>query len=343
MPNDQIDTQDDDQQVVDQQIDDTQDTTGDTPSGDEGDQGTQADQDFLVVNDRTRYKTQEDAVAAYNEAGQRISELTPYAEIAERMGIADPATLQDILVDYQQLRQAAAKQQTREEQGQAPSPRVEAQIDSNLSDVDKKNIEYLKRLGYSPAEATVKALDDKITKLQQSLDQRFQQYDGTVGQLSARQQQAMVETGQSYLAKDLTDRGYDTSDPAVMSFLENSVAKWMEANSYTEKGHLIPGSPVDKAYKGGRSFQEAVQQGLDVVLAATNKLRIQADAKYQGTKQQKVARTAKPLPKGSQHGVDEKNDGARRAPRRPGAGGIFQNPDLHDKAFEVMKRAGQQE
>ena len=342
MPNDPTVTQED--QEVDQQVDDTQDQpTGDTPSGDEGDQGDQGDQDFLIVNDRTRYRTQEDAVAAYNEAGQRISELTPYAEIAERMGISDPATLQDILMDYQQLRTAAAKQQTREDQGQAPSPKVEQQIASNLNEQDKANVEYLKKLGYSPAEAVVKALDEKIKQLQTTVEQRFQQLDGMTGQLSQRHQQALVESGQNFMAQELQSRGYDTSDPEVLEVLENAITNWMTANSYTDKGNLIPGSPLDKFFRGGRGLQDAVAQGLDRVLNATNKLRIQADAKYQGTKAGKVAKTSKPLPKGSQHGVDEKADGERKAPRRPGAGGIFQNPDLHDRAFELMKKAGQQE
>lgn len=324
--------QDDDAAVVDDQ-------PGDTPSG----EGDQADQDYLVVNERTRYKTREDAVRGFNEAGERISALSPYAEIIERNGIADPATLQDILADYRELRSAAAKNVKQEDRGQAPTQRQEAAVESNLSPDDKKNVEYLKRLGYTSNEAILKTIDDKFNQLKNEIGQRFQQLDSTAGQLTSQHQQQLIESGRSVMTQQLGEKGYDASDPEVNEMIENAITNWMNANSYTDKGRLIPGSPLDKFYRGGQALQEAVRQGLDRVLSATNKMRIQADGKYQQSKQQKVAKTAKPLPKGSQHGVEDSKKGSRKEAPRPGAGSIFMNRELHDKAFEIMQKQGSSE
>lgn len=337
MPTEDQTVTQEDQEVVDQQ---QTDDAGVTPSGDEG--GAE-DTDFLVVNDRTRYRTREDAITAYSEAGQRINELSPYADIIERAGIDDPSTLQDILVDYQRLRSAAQGQVTREDKGQPASPARQEAIasDPSLSDADRKNIEYLKRLGYSPAESTLKVIEEKLKSLTETVNQKFGQFDSVASQLNQGQQQALIEQGQTHLASLLEERGYQAT-PRTLNFLENAITNWMQANSYTKQGNLIPGSPLDRFFRGGRNLRDAVNEGLEEGLAALNEMRIQADGKYQAIKQNKVTRTSKPLPKGSQSGIEE-DKGGRKAPLRPGAGGLFQDPQTHDKAFELMKRGGRAE
>lgn len=60
------------------------------PEGDDDDGGEE--EYFLSVNDRTRYKTQEDAVNAYNQAGERIKSYSRFGspdEIAERLRKAE--------------------------------------------------------------------------------------------------------------------------------------------------------------------------------------------------------------------------------------------------------------
>jgi len=315
------------------------------PTGDEdGKEGSDADaakggdaEDFLIVNDRTRYRTRDEALAAYREAGDRISELSPYATLLEKHGITEPTVLNDVLQDYLRLRKQAETQVSRESGG-APAKEVTSSKLDQLSDKDRENFEYLKKLGFTPAEAFQKATEDRIKALETLLQDRIGQLDQGTRALSDRQQQVTVEAGQSYLAQLLESKGYKAA-PAAQEFLENGITDWIQSKSYDRQGRLIPGSLAERFGRGGRAMQEVVAEGFERALNAMASLQIQKDGQYQDSKRQKIRNTPKALPKGSQHKVEGKDDedSSRKAPLRPGAGGIFQDPKMHDRAFELMK------
>jgi hypothetical protein len=348
-PETDLDTQDQqDQQQDDQQQDVQQDKSDQGTPGSENDEGDQdgssqgkkqdtgGAEPFLVVNARTRYRTRDEALEAFQRAGERISELTPYAEIAEKYGITEPTVLEDIFQDYLKLRQGAQQQVRREEGGAAPKEVADSKL-SQLSEKDRENYEYLKRLGFSPAEAFEKTVNERLSKLEQTLNEKLSTLEGATSAAQAQQRDAIIESGQSYLGSLLEEKGYE-ADPQVHEMIENAITNWIESKSYDTRGRMIPGSPAEKFMRGGRGMQDVVAEGLERVLAAMNKMRLQADGKYQDTKRQKVRSTPKVMPKGSQHQVtDEQDEGSR--PRTPGAGGIFQNPQIHKDAWEVMQKA----
>jgi len=68
------------------------------------DASAQQETPFLKVNDRVTYKTQEDAVRAYDEAGKRIAQLSGWEKQAKQYGLADPKDLDAVAKELLELR-----------------------------------------------------------------------------------------------------------------------------------------------------------------------------------------------------------------------------------------------
>src|SRR5580658_986846 len=62
------------------------------------------DEPFLPVNDRTVYKTREDAIKGYNDAAQRISQLSGWERQAKQYGLTDPRQLDAVAKELLELR-----------------------------------------------------------------------------------------------------------------------------------------------------------------------------------------------------------------------------------------------
>src|SRR5271157_3674849 len=97
----EVDTQlDEQQQQVEQdQTTDVQSTTDDSTDN----------QYFLEVDERTKYKTAEDAQKAYKEAGERIAQLSSWEKEIGKAYNADPQQVAAALDEYLQMKEAQAQ------------------------------------------------------------------------------------------------------------------------------------------------------------------------------------------------------------------------------------------
>ena len=112
---------------------------------------------FLPVNDRTSYRTREDAVRGFNEAANRIQQLSQWEKEAKQWGLGDPAQLRAVANELLQLRREKA-----EAAAQAGKRNVEPRVDP--ADPKAKEAaqvrEYMKSLGYVSKEEQEEALKE---------------------------------------------------------------------------------------------------------------------------------------------------------------------------------------
>ena len=110
---------------------------------------------FLPVNDRTTYRTREDAVRGFNEAANRIQQLSQWEKEAKQWGLADPTQFRAVANELLQLRREKA-----EAAAQAGRQNVERQ--ANPADPKAKEAaqvrEYLKQQGFISKEEQAEAL-----------------------------------------------------------------------------------------------------------------------------------------------------------------------------------------
>src|ERR1700688_348397 len=98
-----------DEIVLDTPVDDvdvaTQDPAATNPTDSDP---AKPEEPYLAVNDRTVYKTKDDAVRGYNEAASRIAQLSGWEKQAKQYGLTDPAQLDAIAKELLQARKDLA-------------------------------------------------------------------------------------------------------------------------------------------------------------------------------------------------------------------------------------------
>ncbi len=148
-----------DEQILDTPVAEVDEVVQQEPRGD-GEQTEVQDkpeEPFLPVNDRTVYRTREDAVRGYNEAANRIQQLSQWEREAKQWGLADPTQFRAVANELLQLRREKA-----EAAAQAGRQNVERQ--ANPADPKAKEAaqvrEYLKGLGYVSKEEQAEALQE---------------------------------------------------------------------------------------------------------------------------------------------------------------------------------------
>ena len=314
-------------------------TAADTPQGAQDPAAAAAarEQYFLDVDERHRYKTREDAIRAISESGQHISRLTPWQEHASRYGVTDPNHLPRILDQYLEMRDKLAQYERERAQAapaQAPNPQGGQGNGQQLDPKDQANIRYLEQQGFTRKEAIDKTLSEKLSPLESrinGLEGRFQESQTVLTN-------AAIDQGRQQLSTLMTEAGLPVDNPEMNEMVENSIVAWMEANSrYDKQGNPLPGTPLHQFYQGGAATKEVVRQGAAKVLGALNSVRQLQDGQAQRRRQQSVAGTPRALPKtGAPVPTDDKGQ-PTAAKRQPGAGGIFNKPELHDKAWALMQ------
>lgn len=290
----------------------------------------QQDTYFLDVDERHRYKTQEDAVRAIQESGQRIGQLTPWQEHAQRYGVTDPNALPQIFDSFIEMRD---KLKQLEAQLEKNSGAAESGSQQKLNPTDEANVKYLETHGFTRKDAIDKVLSDKLSPL----EQKVAHLESLLGQSQEQQTNAVIEQGREHLSGLMEDAGIPVDNPQVNEVIENAIVAWMEQNSLDRKGNILPGSPLDKFYQGGNAMREIVKVGFERVSSLVNVLRQSADGQYQQKKQQVVRSTPRALPKGNAPVPREGEE--KQASRVPGSGGV--NPKLHDAAWERMQEVNQ--
>lgn len=156
-------------EVVD--VDAQQDPAAGDPDG--GDPAAKPEEPYLRVNERTVYKTADDAIRGYNEAASRIAQLSGWEKQAKQYGLTDPKQLEAVANELLALRKekadaaAALKNAPAKVDPADPKAKETAQVR-----------EYLKNLGYISKEdqaEALKELREQIAEMKQQGTQSEQQ------------------------------------------------------------------------------------------------------------------------------------------------------------------------
>jgi hypothetical protein len=319
LENDDLDTRDVDVDVQDPD-------GGDGNSGASGEGGDQSNEDFLVINDRQRYKTQEEAIRAFGEAGERIAQLSGWEKELKRYGVSDPqvaAQLFDELIKSRQEKEQREKEAKGASEEQKKTTATNAD-EADLSKEDQDALKWLKkhapRLGFVPKDElkqTVDELKQQIQTLQQGNESA-----------SEERRSSLIEEGRSNVTKWLADDKVADPDGSKRQIVETLVTAWINSDD----------ARVKKFYAGGIVTSNLIKEGYDL---AKKQLGWGAQAKpttstsYAQSKGNALARNGRRLPQPGMAGKAGKvNDGVRSD-----AGGRKDYiGSAHNKAWEIASK-----
>jgi hypothetical protein len=313
-----------DEQILDTPVAEVDEVVQQEPRGD-GEQTEVQDkpeEPFLPVNDRTVYRTREDAVRGYNEAANRIQQLSQWEREAKQWGLADPTQFRAVANELLQLRREKA-----EAAAQAGRQNVERQ--ANPADPKAKEAaqvrEYLKGLGYVSKEEQAEALQELRDFMN---EQRQQGAQSTELRFQTQEADARDDVS-GYLESD----GFkDDGTGMKMSIVGTLIKDWI--NGSDER--------VDQWSRGGRAAQGLVKEGYgfvmqhlgwkaDAATTAAGGLK-PTDPGYADAKAQAAARNKK-LP--TQGTATTRNADGKFAKGTPKQKGII-NAEMHERAWQVL-------
>lgn len=324
---DTLDQQQDDADAkdADAQNQDTDDTHGDA----DGDQD--ADQPFLRVDDRTVYKTPEDAIKGFSEAGKRIAQLSKWEKtITKEFGIADPAQAAELLRELAARRQGKWKDDSNQRTDDSRS--TDRGADPNkpdpyagLTPEEVKSAKWLESKGWMRKEAIEKLFDERIGKLREEFS----------NQLTERDENAVLQTrtkeGLTVLADLLKEAG-----------LPNTPKHVKAAELYlTDTYFGDEADPEKERYNafiaGGDSLKRVLADGFKTFLdEVITPMRTKQDASYEKKKTDAINRGGRPLPRNDGSGSRD-DKGADKKKLTPGSNKAFE--DAHEKAFKLFQDA----
>lgn len=263
--------------------------------------------DFLVVDDRTKYKTQEDAIKAYQEAGKRISSLSVWEKTAKEFGLTDPKQIRALAAEALAGRKAAEAAKGKPN-AEGTGNKTTSDDDAELTPEEKKALDWLKKnavkAGYVPKdelEALKKQLEGLTNFQKQSSEERFN---------------SLVETGRSQLKTLMTTDKLPVDNEEVMSVIEDAIAQYV--NSDEER--------VNRFYAGGDVTKGLLEEAYKRVSKAFGLVKANATTDYATRKTQVVARNAKPLPR---NGAPKNEQGKKE---------IGITSKTHDAAWEMFQK-----
>jgi hypothetical protein len=289
----------------------------DDPSG-EADTTAEPDEPkapFLSVNERTVYKTQDDAVRGYNEAANRIAQLSAWEKQAKQWGLTDPGQLSDVAKELLELRksQAAAAKQIE-------TPKVDPK-DPKAAEAQQVR-DYLKGLGYISKEDQAEA----IRELREQID-AMKQSGSRSEELRFQNQEAEA---QSDLAGYIATAGVkDDAQGTKVAILGTLIKDWV--NNSDER--------IERWSRGGVSAKALIKEGTDTMIKLLGWKAAQStgaapqlkptDPGYAAAKARAVAANEGKLPApGTAKGATEKN-----VPKQRG----HINAELHEKAWKLFQ------
>lgn len=276
----------------------------------------QNDEPFLRVNDRSVYKTRDEAIKAYNEAGTRIANLSQWEKEAKSWGLDKPQSLKPIFEEYLKLKQAS---EAAAKAANGKSQATTSDSEGEMTPEEKKAFDWLKKfsgkLGYVPKtelEETVNALKSELETLKgqstQYEEQRFKNQEAEA---------------QGNLSKWLSDAKFEDKSGAKARIVGTLVKDW------------INGDPdlIERWRQGGVTAQNLVKEGFDLALKDLGWQPSQAAGQasnYGSDKARSVAQNKKlPAPGTATRKGDEKQTSGRRKDPME---------DLHEKAFAEFER-----
>jgi hypothetical protein len=225
---------------ADEQVDDLD---QDTP---DDDSQQQDDEPFLAVDDRTTYKTREDAIKGIRNAGQRIASLSGYEKIAKQYSLSDPSQLIPLL----NAGLAASKKQDGNA-AQKTDGDSDVFSDPNLTPREKQALKWLQKsaaqLGYVPKTELV-AMQEQLKKL----EERFETTSKTSEE---KELQTRVNEGKNYLRSFMTEAKLNVKDAKLVKFVEAAIVDFIESDE----------ANLERFNAGGETLKTLVKEAFDDV------------------------------------------------------------------------------
>lgn len=268
---------------------------------------------FLEVDERTKFKTADDAKKSFHEAGQRIAQLTPYEKAVKRYGIADANQLPALLDELVAFRAAKAAQDK--------APKADAKAEpQNLTKEDKEIREYLKKvapeLGFV-SKTEIEALKAELAELKT-----------TGSQHSEARVQSLIEEGQSTVAGLLGDAKIEDPNGKKALVIETLIRSAIESDH--------SGDLERRFFQGGRETKAVVKELYEQAIESLG-----WTAPVETTKPNAAAATA--LAKGKQIVVNKtlpKADSASKGPgAKPAARKVPTMRELGEQGWEEFQAA----
>ena len=284
------------------------------------------DEPFLPVNDRTVYRTREDAVRGYNAAANRIQELSQWEKSARTWGLADPAQLDAVANELLQLRREKA-----EAAAQSGKRNVEPRVDP--ADPKAKEAaqvrEYMKQFGYVSKEEQNEALQE----LRDFMNEQRQQGAQSLEQRFDTQEADARDDVAGYLA---TDGFKDDGSGMKLAIVGTLIKDWI--NGSNER--------IAEWSRGGRAAQALVKEGYGITMrglewkapATTGGLPKPTDPGYAEAKAKALAQNKK-LP--AQGTAKERSGDGRFAKNTPKQKGHITS-ELHEKAWQMIQTGAEE-
>ena len=264
--------------------------------GDDPNNDPEPDPNFLDVDDRTSFKTREDAIKSYGEAGKRISELTPWVKnFAEEYGIETPEEAAELMEELVELRKGSSKPDDADKGVDTPASKPELSAEEKVKD-EAANA-WMEERGYIKKDA-LDAVQAEVAELRQSsVSARESHFNGLIAQ------------GRSTLSTLMTDAELPEK---LHAKVERSVRGYMEdngnrTNRQTGKTETIPGGVSDRFFQGGAAQKAALQEALADAMEVYSHGREAGSAGYQRDKEKAAKSNAKPV--GNDNGAPGKPSG----------------------------------
>ena len=293
-----------------------------------GDSGNQDDQDFLVVNDRTRFKTQDDAIKSFNEAGETIARLSGWDKELGRYGVTDPreaAQLFDELVELRKLK--AESEKAAKAQGGKQETHTDDEEALTKEEIEARNWlkKVLPKMGYIPKaelESTKAALEAQIAELKEGSETNSQ------AAFEERKTEFVASGRENVLGWMAEQKIVDDSEGNKMLALEGMIRDWVNQDD----------NRVRKFYESAASSKAIVKEGFDRAIKVLGWSKSAggsaSSASYSQSKGSSLARNGKRLP---QNGVSSRQQ--QQPQVRTDAGGRKDHiGSAHDKAWEIASK-----
>jgi DNA-directed RNA polymerase subunit F len=281
---------------------------------------------FLEVDDRTRYRTKEDAVKGWKDTKKHASDLSEYATTLKDYGITSKEELDEVLEEYGSLSRKAldADDEAQAATGKEKKPPPAASAspsDGELTDEDKRAIAYFKRVGVVTKE--------DFRDLQKALDSLNKQQEA----LYSREQDTVVQAAQQELGRLLEKSGLPAekfSEP-----VEDYVRAWIERQSPRgNDGEPKRGTPLYRFQQGGREAMKVVDEGFAAFRKVLEAAGWKQSAEYKETKGKQQAKAGKTLPA---DGAPKPGEGE---PKKGAPSPLSGFPTtVHDKAWDLLQQA----
>lgn len=283
---------------------------------DAGDPGTpgageQENEPFLKVNERSIYRTKEDAVRAYDEAGRRIAQLSNWEKAAKQYGLDDPSRLGPIFDDYLKLKDAS---KVTESKGSAKTTSDPA---SELNPEQKKALDWLKKsgaqLGYVPKE--------EVETLVNGLREQIEELKGQSSHFEEQRFKNQEAEARSSLTDWLKESKIEDAGGSKTRIVGTLVKDWINSDDEL----------IARWREGGVEARNLVREGFNLALKELGWVGSAANAtsNYAVDKAKSVAGNKKlPAPGTAAKKGEEKTVGPKQD----------KMASLHEKAFEEFSK-----